>query len=362
MERGFALRKSLPSHHAIFTFMFDTTQIEKVGQLLSRPKNIALVSHKNPDGDTISAALAMMHYLRLKGHKVSILIPNQYPGYYAWMPGCREFIVFDKKATQVRENLENADLIFCLDFNKLNRTGNMTPDLVKAVGTKIVIDHHLDPSGEFDYYFTRTDRSSTGELLYEFIVALGDKHLINKDIAISIYTAIMTDTGSFSYNCDHERTYSIVAELIRKGVEPALVHKLVYDTFTEDRLRLLGFAISERMVVWRDLHTAVIYLDKKDLDQFNYEFGDTEGIVNYPLSMEGVNLSVLLTERDKLIRMSFRSKGKFSVNTMAAEYFVGGGHKNAAGGTSTLTMSETIDKLKEVISNYKEELVYKISL
>lgn len=342
--------------------MFDKTQIQKVGQLLSQPKNIALVSHKNPDGDTISAALAMKDYLRSKGHEVSTLIPNQYPAYYGWMPGSREFIVFDKSAALVRKKLKNADLIFCLDFNKLSRTGNMTPDLEKATGTKIVIDHHLEPSQEFDFYFTKTDISSTGELLYEFIMALGDESFINKDIAIAIYTAIMTDTGSFSYNCDHERTYSIVAALIRKGVEPELVHKLVYDTFTENRLRLLGFAISERMLVWKELHTAVIYLDKNDLDKFNYDVGDTEGVVNYPLSMADVNLSVLLTERDKLIRMSFRSKGKFSVNTLAAEYFEGGGHKNAAGGTSTLTISETIDKLKEVTENYKEELVYKISL
>lgn len=361
-EYRFALRKSLPSHHTFFTYMFDKTQIQKVGQMLSQPKNIALVSHKNPDGDTISTALAMMQYLRMKGHEVSILIPNQYPAYYAWMPGCQEFVIFDKEASLVREKLQNANLIFCLDFNKLNRTGNMTPDLINAKGIKIVIDHHLYPSEEFDYYFTETDTSSTGELLYEFIVALEDQHLINKDIALSIYTAIMTDTGSFSYNCDNARTYMIVSELIQKGVEPALVHKLVYDTFTENRLRLLGFAISKRMLVWRDLRTAVIYLDKRDLNKFNYEVGDTEGVVNYPLSMEGVNLSILLTERDKLIRMSFRSKGKFSVNTLASEHFEGGGHKNAAGGTSTLTIAETLEKLKEVVENHRDELDYKISL
>lgn len=342
--------------------MFDKLQIEKVGQLLSQPKNIALVSHKNPDGDTISAALAMMHYLRFNGHNVSSLIPNQYPGYYSWLPGCEEFIIFDKDAALVREKIETADIIFCLDFNRMNRTGNMTPDLIKATGVKIVIDHHIEPSEEFKYYFTTTDTSSTGELVYEFIEAIGDKKLINKEIALALYTAIMTDTGSFSYNCDHGRTYSIVADLIEKGIVPSLVHKLVYDTFTEDRLRLLGYAISERMLVWRDLHTAVIYLDKNDLDKFNYQVGDTEGIVNYPLSMDGVNMSVLLTERDRLIRMSFRSKGEFSVNNLAAAHFDGGGHKNAAGGTSVLSVTETIDKLKEVVRNYQEDLDYKISL
>ncbi len=342
--------------------MFDKLQIEKVSEMLSQPKNIALVSHKNPDGDTISAALAMMHYLRFKGHNVSSLIPNQCPGYYTWMPGFDEFIIFDKDASLVREKIEHADIVFCLDFNRMSRTGNMSPDLIKAAGVKIVIDHHIDPSDEFEYYFTTTDTSSTGELVYEFLNDLGDRNLINKDIALALYTAIMTDTGSFSYNCDHGRTYSIVADLIDKGVEPSLVHKLVYDTFTEDRLRLLGYAISERMLVWRELHTAVIYLDKRDLDKFNYQVGDTEGVVNYPLSMEGVNMSVLLTEKDRLIRMSFRSKGEFSVNNLAGAHFDGGGHKNAAGGTSILTVPETIEKLKEVVRNYQEDLDYKISL
>lgn len=342
--------------------MFDKLHIEKVSQLLSQPKNIVLVSHKNPDGDTISAALAMMHYLQMRGHTVSSLIPNQFPGYYNWLPGSGKIIIFDKEASLVRKKIENADMIFCLDFNRLDRTGNMTPDLIKAKGTKIVIDHHIEPSEEFEYYFTTIDVSSTGELIYEFIAALGDKDLINKDIALALYTAIMTDTGSFSYNCDHGRTYSIVADLIDKGVVPSLVHKLVYDTYTEDRLRLLGYAISERMLVWRDLHTAVIYLNKNDLNKFNYQVGDTEGVVNYPLSLEEVNLSVLLTEKDKIIRMSFRSKGEFSVNHLAAEYFEGGGHKNAAGGTSLLTIQETIDKLHEVVRNYREDLDYKISL
>lgn len=342
--------------------MFDKSQIEKVGQLLSQPTDIALVSHKNPDGDTVSAALAMMHYLRFKGHKISILIPNQYPEYYAWMPGSDEFIIFDRNAALVREKIEKAGIIFCLDFNRMSRTGNMAPDLINAKGIKVVIDHHLEPSEEFEHYFTKTDTSSTGELIYEFIEQLGDSHLINKDIALALYTAIMTDTGSFSYNCDYGRTYAIVASLIEKGLEPSLVHKLVYDTFSENRLRLLGYSISERMVVWGNLHTAVIYLDKNDLDKFNYQVGDTEGVVNYPLSMENVNMSVLLTERDKLIRMSFRSKGDFNVNNLAGKYFDGGGHKNAAGGTSLLTMAETIDKLKEVVENYRENLDYKISL
>lgn len=342
--------------------MFDKIQLQKVGELLSQYRRIALVSHKNPDGDTVSTTLAMMHYLRIKGHEVSALVPNQYPEFYKWLPGSSDLLIFDENVPLVRQKIMGAEIIFCLDFNRLDRTGNMASYLIKAQGVKIVIDHHLEPSEEFDYYFNVVESSSTGELVYELIEGLGEKHLINREIALSLYTAIMTDTGSFSYSCNRSRTYQIVADLIHKGVDPSLVHRLVYDTITENRLRLLGYAISERMMVWDDLHVAVIYLDKNDLKKFNYQVGDTEGVVNYPLSIGNVNLSVLLTEKDKLVRISFRSKGKFNVNTLALDYFDGGGHKNASGGTSKLTIAQTIDKLKEVLQHFKEDLDYKISL
>ena len=341
--------------------MFDSREIEAVGRLLAVPQKIVLVSHKNPDGDTIGAALAMMHYLRKKGHEVTALVPNDFPGFYSWLPGAGEMMVFDRDARAVRAALMEGQLLFCLDFNSLDRTGNMAPDLAKFPGKKIVIDHHLDPSDEFDHYFSVVETSSTGELVYELIEAFGDKTLLGIEEALALYTCIMTDTGSFSYNCNHARTYQIVAELIDKGVDAAKVHKLVYDTFTENRLRLLGFALSSRLLVWDNLHTAVIYLTKDDLKKYHYQVGDTEGLVNYGLSMEKINLAVLLTEKDNQIRMSFRSKGEFSVNRLARDFFDGGGHKNASGGTSKIGMENTIGKLREVLQNFKEELDYTLS-
>jgi len=341
--------------------MFDPQEIEAVSRLLAVPQKVVLVAHKNPDGDTIGASLAMMHYLRQKGHEVSALVPNDFPGYYHWLPGADELLVFDRNAKAVRTALAEGQLLFCLDFNSLDRTGNMAPDLKKFTGEKIVIDHHPEPSDEFDHYFSVVEASSTGELLFEFIEVLGDKTLLGQEEALALYTCIMTDTGSFSYNCNHGRTYQIVAELIDKGVDAARVHEMVYDTYSENRLRLLGFALSSRLLVWHDLHTAVIYLTKDDLKKYHYEVGDTEGLVNYGLSMETINLAVLLTEKDNQIRISFRSKGNFSVNRLARDFFNGGGHKNASGGNTKIGIENTIGKLKDVLQLFKDELDYTVS-
>jgi phosphoesterase RecJ-like protein len=342
--------------------MFDSKEITAVSHLLAVPQKIVLISHKNPDGDTIGAALAMMHYLRKKGHEVTAVVPNDFPAFYSWMPGAQEMIIFDRDARGARAAIASAQTMFCLDFNSLERTGNLSPDLKKFTGKKIVIDHHLEPSEEFDHYFSVVKSSSTGELVYEFIDSMGDRELIGAEEAMSLYTCIMTDTGSFSYNCNYGRTYHIVAALIEKGVDAAKIHKLVYDTYTENRLRLLGFALSSRLLVWEELHTAVIYLTRQDLDKYHFQVGDTEGLVNYGLSMAKINLAILLTEKDNQIRISFRSKGEFSVNRLARDFFNGGGHKNAAGGTSRIGMENTLGKLQEVLQHFKEDLNYTLSL
>ncbi|MBN2614105.1 MAG: bifunctional oligoribonuclease/PAP phosphatase NrnA [Bacteroidales bacterium] len=340
--------------------MFDTTTIREVKQLLLQPRDIVLVSHKNPDGDTIGAALGLMHYLRQLGHRVEALVPNEFPSFYRWLPGSDQLLIFDQKAKEVKEKLNNASLVFCVDFNSMDRTGNMASFLQEAPGIKIVIDHHLQPSDEFQHYFSVVETSSTGELVYSFIEAMDHLQYLNKEIALALYTAIMTDTGSFSFACNQGRTYEIVARLIDLGVDPTLVHRLVYDTFTESRLRLLGHSISNKMRVWNELHAAAIYLDKKDLSDFSYQVGDTEGVVNYPLSMEQINLSILLTEKNSLIRMSFRSKGGFDCNLFARKHYNGGGHKNAAGGNTALPMDQALQHLEETLSQYKNELGYKI--
>lgn len=340
--------------------MFDTNTIKEVKQLLQQPQKIALVSHKNPDGDTIGAALGLMHYLRQLGHHVDALVPNEFPAFYRWLPGSEELLIFDQKAKEVKEKLVDASIVFCVDFNSLDRSGNMSASLAESKGIKMVIDHHLEPSDEFQHYFSVVETSSTGELVYEFIEAMDHQQYLNKEIALALYTAIMTDTGSFSFACNQGRTYEIVAHLINLGVDPTMVHRLVYDTFTESRLRLLGHSITNKMKVWKELHAAVIYLDKKDLSDYNYQVGDTEGVVNYPLSMEEINLSILLTEKNSLIRMSFRSKGDFDCNLLTRKHFNGGGHKNAAGGNSPLPMEQALQYLEETLTLYKKELDYKI--
>ncbi len=340
--------------------MFETEAINKLEKFISRHNKSVLLAHKNPDGDTIGSVLGIYFYLAMKGHEVSIIVPNDYPEFYAWMPGIEKMIVYEKERNTVKKALKEASLIFCLDFNASNRTGNMAGLLQKAEAVKIMIDHHPEPSDEFDLYFSNTAASSTGEIVFELINALGDSSLVNKEIAVCLYTAIMTDTGSFSYSCNDARTYEIVARLISAGVDVSLVHRLVYDTFTENRLRLLGYSLSEKMTVWNELRVAVITLDKDDLNKFDYRVGDTEGLVNYPLSMKNINVSVLITEKEGAFRLSFRSKGDFPVNVVAKEYFDGGGHKNAAGGNSYTTLNETMERLKKVFLRFKDDLNYEI--
>jgi phosphoesterase RecJ-like protein len=340
--------------------MFSDKELEEIKRLLDESERIVLTSHSNPDGDAVGSLLGMLHYLKMKGADVKAVLPNPFPEFYAWLPGSNEIMIYEKNAKEVKQVLNDADLIFALDYNDQSRVGQMT-DVLKAVqAKKFMIDHHPDPSEGFDFYFSTIETSSTGELVYDFISKLGDKALINRDIAAALYVAIMTDTGSFSFSCNNPKTYRVTADLIETGIDASKIHKLVYDNYSESRLRLLGFALSERMIIWPELHTAVIYLTKKDLGRFEYRVGDTEGLVNYPLSVSGINVSVLITEKEKKIRLSFRSKGDFPVNEVVRVHFEGGGHKNAAGGFSYVSMEKTLENVKKVMEKYKKELDYKI--
>ncbi len=341
--------------------MLTDQQKGELVEFFSQKRKIALTTHMNPDGDAIGSTLAMMHYLRIKGHEVTAIAPNSFPAFYAWLPGASDIVIYDKKASAVKKAMMEAEMVFSLDYNGFSRVGQMTNLLKSAPGKKFLIDHHIDTEEGFDYYFSKTETTSTGQLVYDFINLMGDEALINKEIAVAVYVSIMTDTGSFSFASNYPETYHIVANLIDKGVDAERVHRLVYDTFSENRLRLLGYAISERMLVWHHLHAAVIYLTKEDLKRFNYQVGDTEGVVNYPLSMDDVNLSILITEKEKKIKISFRSKGDFNVNLFARNGFNGGGHKNAAGGQTFTDVKKTISDLKAALEPLKDELNYKLS-
>ena len=238
----------------------------------------------------------------------------------------------------------------------------MAEALKKAKAPKVLIDHHIDPETEsFAFVYSTVDTSSTSELIFDLINKIDGPSYIDKKIAECLYTGIVTDTGSFSFAANRGNTYRITAELIDRGLVPDKIHQLIYDTFSENRLRLLGYGISKRMLVWEELRTALIYYTAKDLSKFNGQVGDTEGVVNYPLSMENINLAVLLTERDKNIRISFRSKGNFSVNDLARKHFNGGGHKNAAGGKSFVSMEKTIEGIKTVVEKYNSQLNYQLT-
>lgn len=342
--------------------MLTAKEVEDLKILFSSKKKIAITSHNNPDGDAIGSSLAILRYLEKKGHDVCAIVPNNFPGFLGWLPNSEQIMIYTRTAKEAQKVMLEADLIFCLDYNALDRFGPAAEILRRSTAKRIMIDHHIDPvREEFDYCYSTVNTSSTGELVYDLIDLLGDADLIDTEIAVAIYTGIVTDTGSFSFAANKEKTYHITAELISKGVDAERVHRLIYDTFSEGRLRLLGHAISKNMIVWDELHTALIFLTRDDLEQFNYKVGDVEGVVNYPLMMEKVNMSVLLTERDNMIRMSFRSKGEFSVNLLAREHFNGGGHRNAAGGRSYTTMDNTIKEVKNVLGAYKHTLNYKIT-
>jgi bifunctional oligoribonuclease and PAP phosphatase NrnA len=332
------------------------SELTGIISLLETPRKILITTHTNPDGDAIGSSLAMYGYLKKKGHDVSVMIPDPDPAFLHWMPFHSCILVFRDQQELCIAAIEKAKIIFCLDYNGLGRVSKAEETLRNSQAIKILIDHHRDPAPDFNHMISVIETSSTSELVYDFIAGFGDTGLIDKDIASCIYAGIITDTGSFSYSCNYEKTYLITADLYRKGIDGEHIHRLVYDTYSEGRLRLLGYSISEKLVVLHEFHTAYIYLSKEDLDRFDYQVGDTEDIVNYGLSVAGINLAALFSERDGVVRVSLRSKGNFSVNDIAHKYFDGGGHINAAGANSYLSLEETVRIFVEMLPDYKEKL------
>jgi len=328
------------------------TELFKLKKLLSDKKQkIVITSHKNPDGDAIGSSLALYEYFKLIGFQAYCIVPDSYPSFLGWLPGNDSILIFDQETEKSTDIINSADILFSLDYNAFHRTGEKMESIIaNSSAKKVLIDHHLEPARYFDVVISKTETSSTSELIYEIIDFLGDKNIINRTIAESLYVGIITDTGSFSYSCNYSETYKIVAHLVSLGIDGERIHQLIYSTFTEDRLRLLGYCLSERLHVLPHYQTAYIYLTKEDLKKFNHKSGDTEGVVNYALTIQGIELAALFTERDDLIRISFRSKGNFSVNDFARKHYGGGGHKQAAGGNSIKNMDITI---KEFIENLK---------
>ncbi len=333
--------------------------ISAVKTLLSTPKKIVIIPHKNPDGDAIGSTLALMHYLKLNHHNATVVAPNDYPDFLKWIPGEDSIVKFESQRTDSEKLISEADIIFTLDFNALHRTGNdMSAFLEQTEALKVMIDHHQSPDSYAKYMYSDVSMSSTCEMVYNFIEMLGDTSKITADIATCIYVGIMTDTGSFRFRSTTNRTHHVISSLIEKGADNTKIHNQVYDTNSYDRLQLLGRALQNLKVI-PELNTAYITLSQKELDEFNFKKGDTEGVVNYALSIKSIVLAAIFIEntQDDIIKISLRSKGDFSVNEFSRAHFNGGGHTNAAGGRSEDTLEATIEKFIAILPEYKTQLI-----
>lgn len=329
--------------------------IEALKEAIERSSKIVITSHFNPDGDAMGAALGLHHALAAIGTSSTVITPNGFPDFLAWMPGASSIIRYAKQQQQAGEALQNADLIFCLDFNSFGRTELMQHELEKSTAQKVLIDHHPDPESIFDIAISHTEVSSTAELIYEVICAMYGAELINSTIAKCLLTGIITDTGSFSYACNRQRTFAIAGKLVAQGVNIDQIQSLIYNNFTESRLKMLGHCLSQNMRVFTVYKSAYISLSLNEQKAFNYQIGDTEGIVNYPLSIRDIAFSVLFVEGLNHVKVSLRSRGQFPVNKLAQEYYNGGGHTNAAGGKSFKPLAETIAQFEELITKIQDE-------
>jgi phosphoesterase RecJ-like protein len=329
--------------------VFTKKRLEEVKNELKKAKRIVVLAHKSPDGDSIGSSTAMARFLIKKGFEVSICHPDSAPEFLTWMNGASKIITFQEQESEVKSVIEKSDLIFCLDFNVLSRLGKEMGEFVKQLKIpKVLIDHHLKPSEEFDIQFSDTSSCSTAQLIYEFINALDDKDLIDTEIGESIYCGIMTDTGSFRFASTSAQTHRIIAELLDIGVKGYLVHEKIFDTNSLERIKLRAFALNDKLEVLKDIQTVIISLSEKELESYDYQQGDTEGLVNVGLSITGINKSIFLKEMNGVVKMSFRSKGKENaVNEFAQSYFEGGGHANAAGGIFKGDLNTALEKLKK---------------
>lgn len=329
--------------------MFSENQLQEIAQLLLQSPQIVILTHQNPDGDAIGSTLGLQHFLAQKGLSSEIIVPNDFPKFLKWMPNARKITIAEYKKKKAWEMLNNADLIFCLDFNAPSRIGIIGEWLKHAKGTKILIDHHQQPEN-FDYVYSDVNVPATSQMVYHFIDALGLKDLVNENVAQCLYTGIMTDTGGFRFRSTSATTHRIVADLIEKGANPAEITSNTWDTNTVSRLKLLSLILS-RITLVKDGKVAILWLKRKELQELGFEKGDTEGFVNYGLSIAGTQMSAFFMEDlyEDFIKISFRSKADVDTNQFARKYFNGGGHINASGGKYFKNIEETIEDFTELI-------------
>lgn len=334
----------------------DSDLIKKAEILLEESTQIAIIPHSGPDGDAIGSSLALYQYLKKKGKTPKIISPSAYPVFLNWLPQNSEVMIYTNGKKAAEDYLKSSDLVFIVDHNSFKRSGDLEKILQNLPAKKIMIDHHPEPEQIVDLMFSDTAMCATCELMYEFIEALGDENLIDTHIAECLYTGIVTDTGGLSYNSSNPRTYQIVGDLLARGIDKSKIHSNVYDNFSTDRMKLLGHCLDQGLEVLSEYQTAIITLTKEDLLKFNYKDGDTEGFVNYPLSIQGMLVSVIFIEKEDMVKISFRSKGNVPINAVASAHFNGGGHMNAAGGRTTDNLKAAIDKFKAVLPTFYKSI------
>ncbi|MDQ6756460.1 MAG: bifunctional oligoribonuclease/PAP phosphatase NrnA [Bacteroidota bacterium] len=331
--------------------------VSEIFPLLSQPKNVVITFHQKPDADAMGSALGLYHFLKQLQHTVTVISPTNWAGFLSWMPGCKKVLDYEMQTAKATDALNNAEWLFCLDFNTMDRTRKMAAVLINLSCTKILIDHHQQPQEEmFNYGISDVKKSSTSEMVYDFIKASGNADKININVAECLYAGVMTDTGSFRFTSTTASVHRMVADLKDTGLEHSKIHENLFDNFLESRFRFFGQVLLNRMEVFYEYNTALIAIPQSDLIKFNVKTGDTEGLVNFPLSIHGIKLAAIIIDRGDERKSSFRSKGGFDVNTFARKYFNGGGHFNASGGKNSEPLEEVIKKFKIAIKENKEQL------
>lgn len=330
--------------------------IHKTQREIEQAEKIVIVVHVGPDGDAMGSSLALWHYFMTIEKEPIIIVPTAFPDFLTWMPGSECVLVYEENKEICDKIFEEAELIFTLDFNVANRMAKMEKVVIDAKAPKILVDHHLHPGDYAKVTISYPEISSTSELIFRLICRMGDFSKINLAAAECIYTGMMTDTGGFTYNSNKEEIYFIISELIKIGVDKDAIYRKVFNNYSADRMRLMGYALYEKMKIYPEYNTALITLSLKELEQFNYKNGDSEGLVNMPLSISNIVFSVFLREDTEKIKISLRSQGTFPANKVSADIFNGGGHLNAAGGESYTTMEEAVRKFEEALPNYKDFL------
>lgn len=332
-------------------YMFSEKELSEIKHLLKIKKNILILTHQNPDGDAIGSSLALQLFLKKLDIDSAIIVPNEFPKFLKWLPKAKNIIIAEYRTKYTEIAFKKADLIFCLDFNTAARINQLEDKLNKSKAIKILIDHHQQPDS-FNFIYSDITQPATCQMIYKFIDSIGEVSKIDEDIAYCLYIGILTDTGSFRYRNTTAETHRIIAHLIDKGVLPDLAASNILDNNTTEKIKLLGTVLDSVQLI-KEKNTAILSLTREQLKSMGYQKGDTEGFVNYGLSIIGIKFVAFFMEdlQNDFIKISFRSKGNFDVNVFARKYFNGGGHINAAGGRSELSLENTIQKFKNIIEN-----------